>query len=176
MLDKTISDPAFLAGGLLGGMVVVMISVLICALIYYILFVIATWRIFKKAGEAGWKSLIPIYNTYILYKIAGMKKWFWILLIVSCIVSVITSSMGFDTHNLANNNLAGANLFALFVTIAEAIFAIVISIMYCIRTSRAFGHGAGYAVGLFFLQIIFLMILGFGKSKYDKKLVKSWEK
>ena len=32
-------------------------------LIWYIILAIANWRIFTKAGEAGWKSIIPILNT-----------------------------------------------------------------------------------------------------------------
>lgn len=32
--------------------------------------IIVNWKLFTKAGEAGWKSLIPIYNTYIRTKIA----------------------------------------------------------------------------------------------------------
>ena len=34
-----------------------------------VLMIVAMWRIFAKAGEAGWKAVIPFYNTYILYKI-----------------------------------------------------------------------------------------------------------
>ena len=52
------------AGGVLGGMLA---TATVIALIYYILLVVAGWKIFEKAGEKGWKSLIPIYNTYIFY-------------------------------------------------------------------------------------------------------------
>ncbi|MCD8169035.1 MAG: DUF5684 domain-containing protein, partial [Clostridiales bacterium] len=31
-----------------------------------------------KAGEAGWKSLIPFYNSYILYKLTWNTMMFWI--------------------------------------------------------------------------------------------------
>ena len=31
-------------------------------IILIVLEIIATWRIFEKAGEDGWKSIIPIYN------------------------------------------------------------------------------------------------------------------
>ena len=41
----------------------------VCLLVVYVLLVIADWKIFSKAGEEGWKSLIPIYNMYILFKI-----------------------------------------------------------------------------------------------------------
>lgn len=45
-----------------------------------LIIVIAKWIIFKKAGEKWWKAIIPIYNDYILFKIAWHKKWFlWVL-------------------------------------------------------------------------------------------------
>ena len=37
---------------------------LIFVLILAILQIVAWWRIFSKAGEAGWKSIIPIYYVY----------------------------------------------------------------------------------------------------------------
>ncbi|MCQ4794473.1 DUF5684 domain-containing protein [Anaerofustis stercorihominis] len=47
-----------------------------------VLLIIAWWRIFEKAGEAGWKALIPLYNTYILYKISMGSGWYFILLMI----------------------------------------------------------------------------------------------
>ena len=41
--------------------------------IFGVLVIIGLWKIFTKAGEKGWKSLIPIYNVYILFKISGRK-------------------------------------------------------------------------------------------------------
>jgi hypothetical protein len=40
-------------------------------IIGYILMVIALWPVFRKAGRPGWGAIIPIYNTYLLVKIAG---------------------------------------------------------------------------------------------------------
>ena len=33
--------------------------------------IVALWKIFTKAGEPGWKSIIPIYNIIMLLKIVG---------------------------------------------------------------------------------------------------------
>lgn len=52
--------------------------------------IIAMWKIFTKAGEAGWKSIIPIYNLYILLKIVGRPGW-WILLFLIPFVNIIVS-------------------------------------------------------------------------------------
>ena len=41
------------------------------------LFMIAAiWKVFTKAGQPGWAILIPIYNLYVLCKIAGRPGWF----------------------------------------------------------------------------------------------------
>lgn len=47
-----------------------------------VLEIIATWKIFTKAGEAGWKSIIPIYNIIVLFKLVGMNPWMILLYLV----------------------------------------------------------------------------------------------
>ena len=53
---------------------------------------IGMWKLFTKAGQPGWASIIPIYNTYILCKIVGKPGW-WVLLffipLVNLIIAVI---------------------------------------------------------------------------------------
>ena len=43
---------------------------------------------FEKAGEAGWKSIIPIYNIIVLLKIVG-REWWWVLLMLIPFVGFI---------------------------------------------------------------------------------------
>lgn len=54
----------------------------IIVLVWAILQIIAMWRIFQKAGEAGWKSIIPVYNLVILYKISGLSPWLILLFLI----------------------------------------------------------------------------------------------
>ena len=55
----------------------------------FIIFVIAGWwKTFEKAGKPGWGAIIPIYNTYLLLKIAGKPGW-WLLLFLIPIVNFI---------------------------------------------------------------------------------------
>ncbi len=37
--------------------------------------IIAMWKLYGKAGEKGWKSIIPVYNMVILFKISGLSPW-----------------------------------------------------------------------------------------------------
>jgi Family of unknown function (DUF5684) len=46
------------------------------------------WKLFEKAGQPGWASLIPIYNAYILVKISGKPAW-WLILLLIPVVDVI---------------------------------------------------------------------------------------
>lgn len=98
--------------------------------------IIAMWKLFNKAGEKGWKAIIPIYNTVILFKISGLSPW---LILVY---------------------LAGVIPFIGWI----AIIAMNAILAYKLATS--FGKDSGWAVGLFFLPPIFSMILAFGKSEY----------
>ncbi|MFO0836250.1 MAG: DUF5684 domain-containing protein [Phycisphaerales bacterium] len=59
-----------------------------------ILVIAGFWKTFAKAGEPGWAAIIPIFNIYILLKIAG-RPWWWLILcfvpIVSLVVWVVVS-------------------------------------------------------------------------------------
>lgn len=50
------------------------------------------WKTFVKAGYPGWAALIPIYNFYILLKIAGKPAW-WLLLMFVPLVNLVIAFM-----------------------------------------------------------------------------------
>lgn len=61
---------------------------LIFSLVIFVVMIAAMWRIFTKAGEEGWKAIIPIYNTVVLLKIVG-RPWWWLLLMLIPIVNFV---------------------------------------------------------------------------------------
>ena len=127
------------------------ISAVIASLIFYIVLVIANWKIFTKAGEAGWKSIIPIYNGYILYKISWKTSVFWITVVLALIGGIL---------NGIGNPVTSVIGVILYIVV------IVIGIMQSYKLSKAFGHAVGFTVGLVLLPPIFTLILGFGSSEY----------
>jgi hypothetical protein len=63
-------------------------------LVGYILFVIAAWPMFVKAGRPGWAAIIPIYNLYTLVKIAGFHGalvLLYLIPIVNIVFSIIVA-------------------------------------------------------------------------------------
>ena len=65
-----------------------------------ILLVISKWKINVKANEQGWAAIIPYYNQYVFFKIAGKVKLFWIWLVggivmlLSYLVLLFTAIIG----------------------------------------------------------------------------------
>jgi hypothetical protein len=102
----------------------------IVGLLIALLVIVAMWKVFTKAGQPGWASIIPIYNLYIWCKIVG-RPWWWILLMLIPFVNFI------------------------------------VAIILCIDLAKSFGKGVGFGLGIAFLGIIFLPILGFGSAQYQ---------
>ena len=48
----------------------------------------ALWMVFTKAGEEGWKAIIPIWNLLIILRISG-RPWWWILLFIIPLVNIV---------------------------------------------------------------------------------------
>lgn len=63
-------------------------------LILAIVALVSMWKIFEKAGVAGWKSIIPIYNMYCLFKITWGNGWIFLALLIpvlNAVLSIITT-------------------------------------------------------------------------------------
>lgn len=129
--------------------------IIIGVLLFYVLSVIACWKIFTKAGEAGWKALIPIYNTYIMYKISNLSFVYWFIIPIVCVSVLSGISTSVDSEGLKG-----------FLSVASAVVEIVMLAKFSSALAKAFGKGTGFAVGLFFFPNIFQLILGFGSAKY----------
>ena len=98
-------------------------------IIIYVISVVGMWKLFTKAGEPGWTSIIPIVNLYKICKIATGKGLLFLLL---CIPGV------------------------------NVIFYIILNV----KLAKAYGKGGGFAVGLIFLNTLFMLILGLGSAQY----------
>ena len=116
-------------GAFLGFMIVI-------ALVVAILQLAGMWKVFTKAGEKGWKCIIPIYNLVILFRISGLSPW------IIC------------------------GYFLAFIPVIGWLISLGITIYQCNSLAKAFGKDVGYTIGLILLPTIFYMILGFGKSQY----------
>ena len=57
--------------------------------VYLAIMIVSSWLVFTKAGRPGWASIIPIYNTYTLLKVASKPGWLLIGLFVPLVDLII---------------------------------------------------------------------------------------
>lgn len=113
-----------------GLLLAAMLPFLLLGIAIAVVEIIALWKVFTKAGEPGWAAIVPIYNTYVMTKIAGYNPLMFLLLLVP----------------LVN---------------------VVFLIMVMLRIGQAFGKSTGWSiVMLVILNVIGMLILGFGKDEY----------
>lgn len=141
------------------------ITYCVVAIILYVLLVIGLYKMFVKAGEPGWKAIIPIYNTYIMFKISWKTSMFWIYfftVLVGTVLGQVVSVMSVASPAETTGLILAIIAFILLI------IAVVVNVIMCHRLSKSYGHGVGYTLGLIFLNLIFILILGLGSSQYKK--------
>lgn len=70
-----------------GGLIAVGGTMMLFMLAVMVVVIIGFWKVFEKAGQPGWAAIVPIYNGYILLKIAGRPGW-WLLLFLIPFVNI----------------------------------------------------------------------------------------
>ncbi len=151
-------ETAAVLGGLLAsfGLAVILIGI-----VWYVLQVIAYWKIFTKAGKPGWHSIIPVLNTWDEVDLSWNRTMAWVFLALT----VVTSLLG---NNLPQSGEESTGLtFLGIVGIVCGIATLIIALINEYKLSKAFGHGFGFFIGLLLLNPIFKLILGFGGSRYQ---------
>ena len=73
---------ASIAAGIMG------IVILLIWLAIIVIFVAGMWMTFVKAGQPGWAAIIPIFNIYIMLKVAGRPGW-WLILYLIPVVNLV---------------------------------------------------------------------------------------
>lgn len=108
----------------------------------------ALWKIFEKAGQAGWKALVPTYHHVILTRVAGLSAW-WTLPLLLVVPALLAP--GKPAKLLA--------LLLLFVWWG----------WLCQRIARRFGKGIGFGLGLTFpvTGFFFRAALAYDGSTYQ---------
>ncbi len=70
----------------------------------YIIFI--TWRVFEKAGRKGWESIIPFYNIYVAFTIAGLEWWYLILMFVPFVNIYVAVHLSIELAHRFNKSTA----------------------------------------------------------------------
>jgi hypothetical protein len=89
-----------------------------------------------------------------VFKKAGQPSW----------AAFVPIANGWFLYEAAGN--PGWWVLVGLIPFCGGIIAFVLWIIVAVNLSKSFGKGGGFAVGLIFLSIIFLYILGYGSAQY----------
>ena len=140
--------------GLLLGLGALMIPLAIISFILWILRIIALWKAFQRAWQWGWEAIVPIYCSYIKYKLAGMKNWFWYGLLIAVIFWIIAAFIP-DQQKLLTD-IATAIVWIIYVVVK-------------FKFARKYGWGVFASILYVLFNPICVLILGFGNYPYEGK-------
>lgn len=87
-LGDAVSSYSDLSGAQVAGIMAIMGVYMVFMLVLIVFSIVTMWKVFTKAGRAGWESIVPIYNIYVTLLIIGRPGW-WILLLFIPFVNVV---------------------------------------------------------------------------------------
>ncbi|KIR01659.1 hypothetical protein P261_00473 [Lachnospiraceae bacterium TWA4] len=90
--------------------------------IVLILMIIAYWKMFQKAGHAGWLSLIPFVNVWVTFKIGFGSGWYMFTLLIP-FVNLIAVIM---LYYKISKKFGYSELFTLGLLFLNPIFVMII--------------------------------------------------
>jgi hypothetical protein len=160
--------------GILGAVLAGYLVFILLALVVGILTLIGMYKLYEKAGESGWKAIIPFYNNIVLSKIvSGDNKLgiYWIAAYVMYYifytagsVSSIISSMLTSMNSGSSYHLPAARILMLLVSMVFSIVLMVVSGILNYKLGKAFGKSDGWCVAMIFLSGILVIAMGFDKN------------
>ncbi len=107
-----------------------------------IITLIANWKVFTKAGQEGWKAIIPIYNIYVLTQIAMLPGWYILLLFIPIANAVATIYLQYKLAQAFGKDVG----FAIGLILLNPIFILILAfskdIVYIGNTAPTPGAGA----------------------------------
>jgi hypothetical protein len=137
------------------------------AILSFVGFVITGWwLILEKAEERGWVSLLPLYNIWVLMKVAGhglLMRSVTMFLILYYVLPLSLSDTGVIYEQIGYQTFKWINL---VLPLTFGLMLLLIFYYTCYLMARRFDKSGWYATGLFLLPFIFWPMLGFGDAQY----------
>ena len=113
-----------------------LLPALVAGIVVGLICLASLWRIYEKAGYAGWKAIVPIYNVVILLRIVDRPAW-WLALYLVGLIPLVGWAVALAVSIIVDNDL-----------------------------SKSFGKDTGFSVLMIFLPFVALPMLAFGDATF----------
>ena len=145
-------DPALITSAL-AGLGFILLAAAAYVIGRYLMRAIGLSAMYRKAGVAGWKAFIPVFNTYNNFKISWTAKKFFLyvaLIAVSTILGIFTEDFMAEV--------------ATFVSIS----VVYMTLQQNVNMAKLFGKGIPTGIALAVFPGITSLALGLGKAEFQK--------
>ena len=142
--SNTNMDPSALFGGLFAIYGLFIVICMIISLLVVVFLIICNWKIFTKAGEEGWKAIIPFYNTWVFAKLVANNN---VLVFILCCGSFIA--------------------FIPVIGWILSLAGLVGAVMLDLGLAKVFGKETWFGVLMIFFPYVMVPIIAFGSAVYD---------
>jgi hypothetical protein len=127
---------------------------------------------FTKAGEKGWKSIIPIYNIYVAFCLCWKDgaKQFLIYIISGIAAAALSGTITMSGTATSGSTVSGttvdmtSNPVIAFIVMIASIVCLVWYIRFCIKMAHAYNKGTGCGILSIFFPNILTLYYGFASS------------
>jgi len=128
----------------------------VVAALVWIVTALATWRVFVKAGEAGWKALVPGLREYTIFRIAWNSRAFWIYLAVVMAASFM---------EVAADRAGALTVYGIVGSVID-IAVIYYEVVVKMKLAQCFGRSRAFGLFLYFVEFLGMTSLSFGPYDY----------
>lgn len=122
------------------------------------------WKVFTKAGQAGWKAIIPYYADWVLMKDVCGLHWGWFVAGIGTTVLSLLFSL-FESILFAMLQSSVVTIVFSVLAWVCSIVSLFIQVAWVYNLSKKFNKSTGWVVLTMFFGVITIPILGFSKKE-----------
>lgn len=148
---------------IIGSLIGMLAGLWLIAVVFVVLRIVGRWKMFEKAGIAGWHSIIPFLNQYDWFSMAGFESPWPIIGTAGTAVATVMTGVA------ASGGSAGVSAMAGMLLIVAIVITGIMQIMSFFMIAERFGKGAGVGILFWFFCDIMCMVAGFSDWKYTPK-------
>lgn len=141
-------------------LLVILIPALLLGLVSYAI----KWRLYEKMGFYGWKSLIPVYSSFLLYKAVFGTGWVFLVNLLPAVAMIPALIFSFIAALMRLPEIG----IVLNVLLYLGVFFIVVFVHIKLRfgLARVFNQSKAFGFGLWLMAGVFEFILAFSADVY----------
>ena len=132
--------------------------------------IVCFYRIFTNCGELGYKAIIPIYSTYIQFKLFYSKKNFFIYIVFYILGTILNLYLYFYSIVNLDNPSAYSDIYnLLMITFLVNLICGLYKIFLSIWMARSFNENLiyGFLLCIPYIRLFFLSKIAYKNTYYN---------